>query len=321
MSNTNSGDIPRIGVSSCLLGQEVRYDGGHKLNRYVARTLGEYLELVPWCPEVAIGLGIPRPTIRQVRSGNGIRVVGVDDSSMDVTDRLIDYAREVGASAAVHSLSGYIFKKDSPSCGMERVRVYTDKGVERTGTGAYASEIMAMHPNLPVEEEGRLNDAVLRENFITRVFTLHRWQQQMADGVTPKKLVAFHTAHKFLVLAHHEPGYRALGRLVADAGTADLKQLGENYLALLMQSLKHHATPKKQANVLMHIMGFFKEQLDSGDKAELLGLIDAHREGLVPVIVPITLVNHFLRKFPDVYIEKQVYLEPHPRELMLRNHV
>ena len=314
-----TGDIPKIGVSSCLLGDEVRYDGGHKHNRYVTGVLAECLELVPWCPELGIGLGVPRPPIHLERIDGEIRAVRVDDPSVDVTDRLADYARVVGEEA--FGLSGYIFKKDSPSCGMERVRIYTESGVEKSGTGIYAREIMSMHPNLPTEEEGRLNDPVLRENFITRVFTLYRWQQFQAAGLTAAGLVAFHTAHKFLILAHDEPGYRRLGRLVASAGSDDLEGLAAQYLSQLMTALKHHATPAKHANVLMHIMGFFKDKLDRGDKEELLGLIDAHRQQQVPLVVPITLINHFLRRFPDVYIERQVYLEPHPRELMLRNHV
>ena len=312
-------DIPRVGVSSCLMGEEVRYDGGHKRNLYVMRTLGNHLEMVSWCPELAVGLGVPRPPIHLSSASGDIRVVQVDDHSVDVTDRIAAYAREVAGSAG--ALCGYIFKKDSPSCGMERVRVYTDTGVTRTGVGIYAREIMAMLPHLPTEEEGRLNDPVLRENFITRVFTLHRWHQRVAAGLTPKALVEFHTEHKFLILAHHEPGYRELGRLVAQAGSIDIDVLGQRYLSLLMSTLRHHATPKKHANVLMHLMGFFKDHMASGDKEELLSLIDAHRAGLVPLIVPVTLVNHYLRKFPHVYIERQVYLEPHPRELMLRNHV
>lgn len=313
------GDIPRIGVSSCLLGQEVRYDGSHKHNRYVTRVLGEHLELVPWCPEVAIGLGVPRTPIQLSRRSGEIRVVSVDDAAVDVTDQLAAYGREVGRLAA--QLSGYIFKKDSPSCGMEGVRVHTGKSVDKTGTGVFAREIMTMHPNLPAEEEGRLDDPVLRENFITRVFTLHRWQRTMSDEPTPKKLMEFHTAHKFLILAHDEPGYRSLGRLVAALDSQNIDVQANDYLSLLMQTLKHHATPKKHANVLEHIMGFFKRQLDPADKLELLEAIDAHRRGSVPLIVPITLLNHCLRKFPDVYIGKQVYLEPHPRELMLRNHI
>ncbi|HKI73720.1 MAG TPA: DUF523 and DUF1722 domain-containing protein [Pseudomonadales bacterium] len=313
------GDTPRVGVSSCLLGEEVRYDGGHKRNDYVSNTLADHLDLVPWCPEMAIGLGVPRPPIRLIRRADEIRAVRTDDTSVDVTDKLAAYGREV--SNTLGDLSGYILKKDSPSCGMERVRVYNGSTPDKSGTGIYARVIMEAHPHLPTEEEGRLNDPRLRENFIERVFTLHRWQKMVQQGLTPRSLVAFHTEHKFLILAHDEPGYRELGRLISQAGGEKVESLGKRYLTLLMQTLSHHATPKKHANVLMHIMGFFKDKLDASDKAELLEQIDAHREGLVPVIVPITLINHYLRKFPETYIERQIYLSPHPRELMLRNHV
>lgn len=315
------GETPRIGISSCLLGEEVRYDGGHKHSRYVTDTLGRHFDFVPWCPEVGIGLGTPRRPIRLVEVKDGTRVRDIEDPGIDVTDRLVEFGRKVAGRSA--ELSGYILKKDSPSCGMERVRVYADRDgpPERKGVGAFAGELMARLPNLPVEEEGRLMDPGLRENFIERVFTYHRWQRLVQDGLTAEGLIRFHTQHKFFVLAHSEPIYRELGRLVANAGVDDLESLAARYIGLLMRGLKRHATPAKNANVLMHIMGYFKDRLDSADKEELLALIDAHRRGLVPVIVPITLINHYLRRFPNEYIAGQVYLEPHPRELMLRAHI
>lgn len=310
---------PKIGISSCLLGQEVRYDGGHKHNRYVTRTLGQHFEFVPHCPELAIGLGTPRAPIRLFGDGGQVRAVGVDDSALDFTSRL---ATDGDALAARSSgLSGYILKKDSPSCGMERVEVYSREIPEKRGVGIFASRLMAMLPDLPVEEEGRLMDPGLRENFVERVFTYHRWQRLLAEGLTAERLVAFHTRHKFFILAHDEPVYRELGRLVASAGKGDIDEVGRAYVSLMMQGLREQATPRKHANVLMHIMGFFKDALEPGDKQELVDLIDAHRNGLVPVIVPITLLNHFLRKFPNDYVMGQVYLSPHPRELMLRNHI
>jgi uncharacterized protein YbgA (DUF1722 family)/uncharacterized protein YbbK (DUF523 family) len=310
---------PQIGISSCLLGEEVRYDGGHKHSRYITKTLGQHFEFVSYCPEMAIGLGIPRPPIRLVARDHGVVAVGVEDDSLDVTARLSGYAHDV-ARKSTH-LSGYILKKDSPSCGMERVRVYDGKQPQKKGTGVYAGELMRRLPNLPMEEEGRLMDPGLRENFVERVFTFHRWQQMLAAGLTAGRLVDFHTRHKFSVLAHDEKVYRELGRLVADAGGADIPALAERYIALLMTAMRKRATPRKHANVLMHIMGFFKDRLDTDDKEEMLALIDAHRQELVPLIVPITLINHFLRKFPNEYIQNQVYLSPHPRELMLRNHI
>ena len=314
------GEIPRIGISSCLLGQEVRYDGGHKHNSYITQTLANHFEFVPFCPEVSIGLGTPRPPIRLVKRDNLIRAVGVDDASRDVTDKLAKSADKI--RKVVPDFSGYLLKKDSPSCGMERVRVYNEKGYgEKIGVGLFAGALMAQHPELPVEEEGRLMDPGLRENFVERVFAYHRWQQMAKRGVTAKALVAFHTAHKFFIQAHDEATYRELGRVVADAGRGNIKEVAQAYVARMMQGLKRQATPRKNANVLMHIMGFFKKQLAPDDKQELLDLIQAHREGLVPVVVPITLINHYLRKFPNEYVANQIYLAPHPRELMLRNHV
>ena len=311
---------PKIGVSSCLLGHEVRYDGGHKNSRYVADTLGQYFDFVPLCPEVAIGLGVPRPTIRLVEtSPNVVDAVSNADASLIYSKELREYAKKIAPTLT--RISGYIFKKDSPSCGMTRVKVYRGEQAmpERIGVGLYADEIMKALPDLPVEEEGRLQDSRLRENFLERVFLYARWQEFESEGFTSRGLVAFHTAQKFAVLAHDEPVYRELGRIVAKAGDGDINESCKVYIQLLMKGMKVLTTPKKHANVLMHIMGFFKESLSGDDKAELLGLIDAHREGLVPVIVPITLINYFRKKYPNEYIDGQTYLEPHPPELMLRN--
>ncbi len=316
-----AGEKPKIAVSSCLLGQQVRFDGGHKNNRYLSDVLSDYFEFVPFCPEVAIGLGIPRPTIRLLKASpdGPVEAVSNNDNTIRYTDALRDYGKKVAPTLA--DVSGYVLKKDSPSCGMTRVKVYRpgDYPPDRDGVGIYAAEILAAHPNLPVEEEGRLMDTRLRENFLERVFVYVAWQTMMAEGLTPKSLVAFHTAHKFAILSHDEQIYRELGRIVAGAGKQDIETCAAQYLTRLMDALKILTTPGKHANVLMHIMGFFKEALASDDKAELLRLIDAHREGLVPVIVPITLINYFRKKHPNPYIDGQTYLEPHPPELMLRN--
>jgi uncharacterized protein YbgA (DUF1722 family)/uncharacterized protein YbbK (DUF523 family) len=311
---------PKIAVSSCLLGHEVRFDGGHKNSRYVSDILSEYFDFVPLCPEVAIGLGVPRPTIRLVETApNVIDAVSNADSSLVYSRELREYGRKTAPQ--LNNISGYIFKKDSPSCGMSRVKIYrgAQKMPERVGVGLYADEIMKALPNLPMEEEGRLQDTRLRENFLERVFLYSRWQAFRDRGYTSRGLVEFHTAQKFAVLAHDETVYRELGRIVAKAGEGDISEACEAYIALLMKGMSVLTTPKKHANVLMHIMGFFKESLSAEDKAELLRLIDAHREGLVPVIVPITLINYFRKKYPNEYIDGQTYLEPHPPELMLRN--
>ena len=313
---------PKLGISSCLLGNEVRYDGGHKHNAYIRRTLGEYFDFFPFCPEVAIGLSTPRPPIRLIDDGESVRVLGTDDSSLDYTAKLRGYGDRV--SGSMDDYCGYIVKKDSPSCGMERVKIYQGKKEAppvRRGSGAYTAALMASRPELPVEEEGRLMDPGLRENFVIRVFTLFRWRCMVKEGLTPGSLVEFHTRHKFLIQAHHEATYRKLGPMVSRAGSEDLDALAPEYLVCLMQGLRHVTTPGKQANVLMHIMGFIKNQMTPEDKTEMLDLIEMHQSGLVPVIVPITLMNHFLRRYPHEYIEKQYFLEPHPRELMLRNHI
>jgi uncharacterized protein YbgA (DUF1722 family)/uncharacterized protein YbbK (DUF523 family) len=308
----------KIGVSSCLLGEEVRYDGGHKRNVYITGTLSQYFDFKPICPEMAIGLGVPRPTIRLVDKGSGIRVVGVNDASLDVTDKLRAFSQD--ATARLQTISGYILKKDSPSCGMERVRVYNSNEMpEKRGRGIFADSLMKAWPNLPVEEEGRLMGPMLRENFIERVFIYYRWQQLISSGLSSNKLVEFHTQHKFNVLAHDETIYRQLGRMVAELDKDNQQAIANNYIDLLMTGLKKLATRKRHTNVLMHVMGFFKSQLSDDDKQEMLELLDAYRLGQVPLIVPITMMKHHLRRFPHPYIEQQYYMNPYPEDLMLRN--
>jgi uncharacterized protein YbgA (DUF1722 family)/uncharacterized protein YbbK (DUF523 family) len=314
---------PKLGISSCLLGANVRYDGGHKHNAYVTKTLAQHFDFVPFCPEQAIGLPTPRPSIRLVAEPGSslIRAVQVRDTSLDYSQKLSSYAET--AIDKIEDLSGYIVKKDSPSCGMERVKVYEKEAAPpvRRGIGLYTARLMQERPELPIEEEGRLMDPRLRENFITRVFTMNRWRQIEAAGITRQQMVEFHTRHKFLILAHHEATYRELGRYIADIGSSDLKSSAEAYIKLLMKGLRHLASPGSHANVLMHIMGFVKDNMTADEKVEMLDLIDAHRLELVPVIVPITLLNHFLRRYPSEYAARQYYLAPHPRELMLRNSI
>ena len=308
----------QIGISSCLLGEEVRYDGGHKRNVYITGALSQYFDFKAICPEMAIGLGVPRPTIRQVDMGQGVRVVGVKDASLDVTDKLRSFSQE--ACRSMQGISGYILKKDSPSCGMDRVRVYNSSDMpEKRGRGIFADALMQAHPNLPVEEEGRLMDPMLRENFIERVFIYFRWQQLVKSGLTAQKLIEFHTRHKFNLLAHDEQIYRQLGRMVAELDDNNLQALANNYIDMLMGGLKKPASRKRHTNVLMHIMGFFKNQLSAEDKQEMLDILDAYRLGRVPLIVPITMLKHHLRRNPHPYIEQQYYMNPYPEELMLRN--
>lgn len=312
----------RIGISSCLLGEPVRFDGNHKHDHYITGTLGEAFDFVPVCPEIGIGLGVPRPTIRLVGSADAPRAIGVKDTTLDVTDKLIRYGQR--AAGRLGDISGYIFKSKSPSCGMERVKLYDDPdhkgGGGRHAVGLYAREIMRANPLLPVEEEGRLGDPLLRDNFLECVFTYHRWQQLSAQRLTPRALVDFHTRHKLAIMAHGTEQYRLLGQMIAEAGKRPLRQLADAYAMLLMQTLRRRATARRHTNVLMHIMGYLKNQLSSADKQELLELIDDYRQGRVPRIVPITLLKHHFRKHPDDYIAGQSYLNPDPLELKLRGY-
>jgi uncharacterized protein YbgA (DUF1722 family)/uncharacterized protein YbbK (DUF523 family) len=308
----------RVGISSCLLGQEVRFDGGHKHDSYITGTLGQYFEFVPVCPEMAVGLGKPREPIRLEGDPQRPRAVGTRSKDLDVTDALDAYGRRMGSELA--GISGYLFKRASPSCGMERVKVYAKGGMpSKQGVGIYARAFMETQPLLPVEEEGRLGDPVLRENFIQRVFVYHRWQQLAAGGLTAAGLVEFHTRHKLIVMAHNQAAYRRLGQLVAGAGRGAVDSLSGEYVEGLMQTLAKRASRKGHANVLSHLMGYLKRSIDGADKAELVETIDAYRRGLVPLVVPVTLLRHHFRRHPHPYVEGQYYLEPHPPELMLRN--
>ena len=309
----------RIAISGCLLGQEVRYDGGHRHNEYITETLGQYFDFTPLCPEVWIGMGIPRPPIRLVRQAGEVRARGVTDPTLDVTDPLAAYADRVAPK--LDRVSGYILKKNSPSCGMERVKLYSAKGMPvGQAAGIYAGRLMERRPELPFEEEGRLMDPVRRENFIERVFVYHRWQQ-IEKRLTARALVDFHARHKFIVLAHDEKAHRTLGRLVAQAGRGRVEERGERYIRDLMAALKKPATRNRHSNVLQHIAGYFKKQIDGPNRGELQDIISRYRRGLVPLVVPITLLRHYLRRFPDAYLDTQWYLAPHPDELMLRNQI
>lgn len=309
----------RVGVSSCLLGREVRFDGGHKRDPFINRVLSGYFEFVPFCPEVEIGLGVPRDPIRLERRAAGVRAVGIRQPDLDVTDSLRKYGRRVAGGNP--DLSGYVLKSKSPSCGMERVKVYdAASGIPSAdGVGEFARILMEQRPELPVEEEGRLNDPVLRENFVERVFTYRRWQDLAASGLTAAGIVDFHTRHKLAIMAHSQQAYRELGRMVADCGAGDPDVFGARYIAALMAALKLRASRRNHTNVLKHVQGFLKDRIDAQDKQELNELIEAYRLGHVPLVVPITLLNHHFRRHPDEYMQRQYYLHPHPPELMLRN--
>ena len=311
----------RIGISSCLLGEPVRFDGGHKRDPFLTETFGAFVEWVPVCPEVECGFGTPRESMRLVHVDNGVRLLTVR-TAVDLTDRMVEYARRRVAALDAEDLSGYVLKKDSPSCGMDRVKVYSTRGVpERSGRGIFAARLVERFPSLPVEEEGRLSDARLRENFIERVFAYWRLRRLFNDRWSLRALVDFHTAHKLILMAHSPEAYRQLGHLVARArgvGRADLKR---RYTEMFMSALTVIATPRRHTNVLQHMAGYFKECLDTSSKAELGTAIDDYRRGLVPLVVPMTLLRHYVRVHRVKYLAGQLYLAPHPKELMLRNHV
>jgi uncharacterized protein YbgA (DUF1722 family)/uncharacterized protein YbbK (DUF523 family) len=321
---TQPSGVPhiRLGVSACLLGEKVRYDGGHKRDSFLVDTLGRYVEWVPVCPEVEIGLPVPRESLRLVGDPDAPRLIQ-PKTGRDLTETMQSWARQRLEGLVAMSLHGFVFKKNSPSSGLSRVRVYDAQGMPgRTGTGIFAREVQRRFPLLPLEEEGRLQDAALRENFIERVFAYYRWTQMLQENATPSGLVQFHTAHKYAVLAHSRPHYTQMGRLVAQAGMLPWDALTQSYGQLLMTALQVLATPRKHANVLQHLLGFLKTRLSSEDKAELLALIEDYRQGLLPLIVPLTLLQHHLRRHPVAdWVHQQVYLNPYPQELMLRNHV
>ncbi len=321
----------------CLLGERVRYDGGHKHDRFLTDTLGKFVEFVPVCPEVEIGMGTPREPIHLVELGGEIQLRGVK-SDTDHTAEMRRYARRRVEQLAELDLCGYILKKDSPSCGMERVKVYQSNPPKSTpaapssrgagggspvrrGVGLFAEALLAGLPNLPVEEEGRLSDPRLRENWVERIFAYQRLKMLWGGRWKVGDLVAFHTAHKFAVLAHSPRAYTELGRLVAAAKSLPRAKLRDAYEKQFMAALAKMATPGRHANVLQHMAGFLSDHLDAAARQELAGLIDDYRRGLLPLVVPITLISHHARQLDAPYLRGQTYLNPHPKERMLRNHV
>ena len=311
----------RLGISRCLLGDEVRFDGGHKRDNFLTDVFGRYVEWVSVCPEVEAGLGTPREAMRLVGDPEQPRLVTIK-SGTDHTRALEKMSATRIAELKDLDLSGYVFKRGSPSCGVERVRVYTEQGMpSHRGVGIFSRAFMEQFPLIPVEEEGRLCDAPLRENFIERVFSYRRYQDLLHDDVTRQAVVRFHTIHKYLLLAHHPQHYQVLGRLVGQAERYRPRELALKYGELFMKALGVKATVRKHVNVLQHMLGYFKDRLGSQEKAELLGVIQDYHRGLTPLIVPLTLVKHYVQIFDVAYIRDQVYLNPHPKELMLRNHV
>jgi uncharacterized protein YbgA (DUF1722 family)/uncharacterized protein YbbK (DUF523 family) len=311
-----SHPVVRIGVSSCLLGQNVRYDGGHKRDPFLTgAACGRLVAFVPVCPEVELNLGTPREPIHLVRDGAKVRLVA-RESGKDLTDAMEDYARR--RAAGLTGLSGYVFKKDSPSCGMERVKV---RGDGKGGRGLFAAAVMDRWPLLPVEEEGRLQDPDLRENFFERVFAHRRLTDLFSGNWTAGRLVAFHAAEKLLLLSHDTEAYAALGRLTAGVKDRPRAAFAALYLKTFMEALAKPATARRHVNVLQHMAGYFKKVLSTPEKTELAQAIEDFRRGLAPLAVPVTLLRHHIRRHDVAYLAEQTYLDPHPKELKLRHHL
>ena len=311
----------RLGISSCLLGNPVRWNAGHKLDRFLTNTLGQFVDYVPVCPEVEAGFGVPRESMRLVGDAEMPRLITFKTKT-DQTDQMLRWARKRVKELEKEDLHGFIFKSDSPSSGMIRVKVYTEKGMPvKKGVGMFAREFMAHFPLIPAEDDGRLHDPNIRENFIERIFALRRWRQTVDNGKNMGNLVDFHTRNKLLILSHSPKHYKEMGKLVAAGKQMPLKVLFAQYETTLMEALALKTTPKKNLNVLQHLMGYFKKQLSKDEKQELLDVFDRYRREFVPLVVPLTLINHFVRKYDQPYLKLQTYLNPHPVELKLRTHV
>jgi uncharacterized protein YbgA (DUF1722 family)/uncharacterized protein YbbK (DUF523 family) len=319
---TAACDTPiRVGVSSCLLGEHVRYDGGHKHDRYITDTLGRFFDFLPVCPEVGCGMPIPREAMRLEGDPEHPRLM-TRQSRIDKTEQMLAFCATKVPELERADLCGFLFKKDSPSSGLFRVKVYGPSGIPvKSGSGLFAAAVARHFPLLPMEEEGRLNDPAIRENFIERVFSCRRWKDFLLGRPGLGDLVEFHSRHKLLVMSHSTQIYREMGVLVAHGSEMKREELFRRYEELLMKGLALHATARKNTNVLMHIMGYFKKELSHDEKSELLETIGQYHDQLVPLLVPLTLLKHYVKKYDQPYLKQQLYLAPHPAELMLRNHV
>ncbi len=313
--------VVRIGISSCLLGERVRWNGGHTRDRFLTDTLGEYVEWVPVCPEKEVGMGVPREQVRLLGDPEDPKLVG-RESGEDWTERMQSYAEKRIDELRENNLHGYILKRGSPTCGMEKIKVLDDRQQPNgEGPGLFARKLMEKLSLLPVEDDGRLNDPVIRENFIERIFAFHRWRRLIDRNPESSDLIEFHTAHKMTLLAHHQEKYRELGRLISSVGNGTFEEIRDEYGRRFMETMAEHADRGGHANVLHHLQGYLKEKIPDDDRQELDREIRKYREGQVPLIVPVTLLKHHFRKNPMDWVMKQTYLNPYPAELQLRNHV
>lgn len=309
--------VIKLGISSCLLGQKVRYDGGHKQLKLLTKDWSRFFEYTPNCPEVAIGMSTPRKVIRLVNRNDSVHLVDSNDQTIDHTSKMIDHSSSYCDS--LDDISGYILTSNSPSCGMERVKVYQDENSrmgKKDGVGLFASVLMNRFPNLPIEEDGRLNDLRIRDNFLTRVFAYNDFQKLKRSGFTRGKIIKFHSRYKYLLMAHYVKGYQELGKLVAKVVDYDLNEFGEIYLSKLMESLSKKTTKRNHTNTLQHIQGYFRESISNEEKQELSAIIMKYHGGILPIQAPLTLLGHYLKKYPNEYLQSQVYFSPYPEELM-----
>jgi uncharacterized protein YbgA (DUF1722 family)/uncharacterized protein YbbK (DUF523 family) len=312
-----------VGVSGCLLGEKVRWNGDHKRDRFITDVLGKYFEYISICPELEVGMGVPRETVALYGSLKEQKLIG-KKSRNDWTDKMKSYNDETFDSLSKKDLCGFLFKSKSPSCGLGRVPIYSydDPVKVRHGSGLFAKNFIKKFPLIPVEDEGRLNDPRIRENFITKIFCFHSLKKNLLrKRIRPGVLVDFHTNNKFLLLAHSRKHYQLLGKIVADLKHQTWSKVLESYASLFMEAINYKSTNKKNTDVLLHMMGFFKKIISLEDKKDILNSIEDYLHGFVPLIVPITLIRHYVKKYDISYLRDQVYLNPHPKELMLRNHV
>ena len=310
-----------LGVSQCLLGEPVRFDGGHKRNRYLTDILSKYVEFQSVCPELAIGLGVPRKPIRLIVTDGQDRIRGVENPNLDVTDALVAQAAQ--AAACMPDICGYIFMQNSPSCGVFGLKRYGSNGysVDSKGRGAYAKRFMELMPLIPVEEAGRLNDPGLRDNFITRIFALYDWRQSLQENPTAKNIIAFYSRYKYQVMAHHVPSYYAIGKFLANLAARPIEAINHEFIQLLMSALGHQASRKGNSNAMMHLRGYLKEHISKLEKEELSQLIESYAKGMVPMVVPLTLLKHHLMTLDNPYLKNQTFWSPHPEDLGLRNFI
>lgn len=317
MQNRDSNEKPQVGISSCLLGNEVRYNGGHKHQRYCTEVLADYFDFHAFCPEVAIGMGVPRESIRLVGDASEPRAVGSKTADLDVTEQLLEYAAVMQEQVA--PLSGFIWMKDSPSCGLYSAKVFKKENTAPARRAGLVADVIHRNlPLVPMEEGGRLNDAALRENFVVRVLVYHQWRS-IAETLTPAALVDFHSRHKYLVMAYGQKLYRDLGRMVAGAGREPIVPLGQAYITALMAGTEKPPSRAGHTNVLYHLLGYLKETVPGGIRQDLVASIEEYRTAQVPLAVPMKIMTHYIDNYASDYIKSQVYLQPHPFALGLRN--